>query len=183
MKTTGRGNSRYVLFVVLTLILLQSPAQAFWGFGSAQATDKSGLNLEQGYDRNTVVTITGRVAALPDPSADPVTVDLTVGGEQMVVVLGPRWYLQDDNLDWKVGDTLTVRGSRAQGRNGRSYLMSQWVNWSGGQLILRSEAGHPGWSRRRSSGAPMGSGMSGSGQMMPRGGTGGMGGMGGRHGR
>ena len=165
---------------VIVTMLLQSPAQAFLGFGSGQTADKSGLNLEQGYDRNTVVTITGRVAALPDPSADPVTVDLTVGGEQMVVVLGPRWYLQDDNLDWKVGDTLTVRGSRAQGRDGRSYLMSQWVNWSGGgQLILRSDAGRPGWSRRRS-GAPMASGIIGIGQMMLRGGTGGMGG---RHGR
>jgi len=180
VKTTGRGNSRYVLFVVLTLILLQSPAQAFWGFGSAQATDKSGLNLEQGYDRNTVVTITGRVAALPDPSADPVTVELVAGSERMVVVLGPRWYLQDDNLDWKVGDTLTVRGSRAQGRDGRSYLLSQWVNLpGGGQLMLRSDAGRPGWSGGRS-GTSMGSGMGGSGQMMPRGGTGNMGGRQGR---
>jgi hypothetical protein len=165
---------------IVMAILLHSSAEAFWGFGSSPTTDKSGLNLEQGYDRNTVVTITGRVAALPDSAADPVTVELVAGGERTVVVLGPRWYLQDDNLDWKVGDMLTVRGSRAQGRDGRSYLMGQWVNLPGGsQLTLRSDAGRPGWSGGRG-GVHMGGGTGGSGQMTPRGG---MGGMGGRQGR
>lgn len=169
MKITGRGNSRYLLFVVLTLILLQSPAQAFWGFGSDQVTDRSGLNLDQGYDRNTVVTVTGRVAAPPDGSADPVTVEVSVGNERLVVVMGPRWYLQDDSLDWKAGDTLTVRGSRAQGKDGRSYLLSQWVSLpGGGQLMLRSDSGRPGWSGGRS-GSRAGGG-TGGGQMMQQGG-------------
>lgn len=159
---------RSILTIVIS-ILLQSPAQAFWGFGSAQTTDKSGLNLDQGYDRNTVVTVTGRVAAPPDNAADPVTVEVLAGSERLLVVLGPRWYLQDDALDWKAGDTLTVRGSRARGRDGRSYLLSQWVSLpDGGQLVLRADNGRPGWSGGRN-GARTGSGMGG-GQMMQQGG-------------
>lgn len=77
---------RSILAIVI-FILLQSPAQAFWGVGSAQTTDKSGLNLDQGYDRNTVVTVTGRVAAPPDNAADPVTVEVLAGSERLLVVL------------------------------------------------------------------------------------------------
>lgn len=132
---------------VMVLILLQSPANAFWGFGGSKESGASGLDLVQGYDRNTVVTATGHVAVPPDASADPVTIDLVAGSERFVVVLGPRWYLQDDHLDWKAGDSVTVRGSKAQGKDGRSYLLAQWISSpSGGQLVLRNEAGRPAWS-------------------------------------
>lgn len=151
----------------IVVVMLHSPAEAFWGFGSGRDGAASGLDLIGGYDRNTVTTITGRVAVAPDPAADPVTVELAAGNERLVVVLGPRWYLQDDNLDWKTGDTVTVRGSKAQGKDGRIYLLAQRINTAGGQLTLRNETGRPGWSggsRSEQQGA--------SGQMQ-RGGTGG----------
>ncbi|MDD2502081.1 MAG: hypothetical protein PHN92_14850, partial [Geobacter sp.] len=45
------------------------------------------------------------------------------------------------------GDSVTVRGSKAQGKDGRSYLLAQWISSpSGGQLMLRNEAGRPVWS-------------------------------------
>jgi hypothetical protein len=135
---------------VMVVVLLQSPAEAFWGFGSGREREGSGLDLEQGYDRNTVVTVSGRVAVVPAAATDPATVELTAGTERLIVVLGPRWYLQDDDLSWQVGDPLTVRGSRAQGRDGRSYLLAQWISTvGGGQLVLRSETGRPGWSGGR----------------------------------
>jgi len=136
-----------LIAAVIVVVLLHSPAEAFWGFGSGRDGVASGLDLVRGYDRNTVTTLTGRVVVAPDPSADPVTVELSTGTERFVVVLGPRWYLQDDNLDWKAGESVTVRGSRAQGKDGRTYLLAQWVSGiSGGQLVLRNDAGRPGWS-------------------------------------
>lgn len=137
----------FLIAVAIVVVMLQRPAEAFWGFGSGNEGGTSGLDLVQGYDRNTVVTAVGRVAATPDLTADPVTVELLAGSERFVVVLGPRWYLQDDHLDWKAGDSVTVRGSKAQGKDGRSYLLAQWISSpSGGQLMLRSEAGRPAWS-------------------------------------
>lgn len=115
---------------------------AGWIFGEETA----GLNLG-GYDRNTVTTLTGRVTASPDRAADPVVLELSTANGAVVVVLGPRWYLQSDSLDWKVGASVSVRGSLAQGRDGRTYLLAQWVeNPDGGTLVLRSATGRPGWS-------------------------------------
>lgn len=149
---------------VIVVVLLQSPAEAFWGFGSGRDGTASGLDLVEGYDRNTVTTLTGRVAVIPDQAADPVTVELTVGSERLVVVLGPRWYLQDDTLDWKVGESVTARGSRAQGKDGRAYLLAQWItSRSGGQLVLRADTGRPGWSGGSRGGRQTG----GSGMMQP----------------
>ncbi len=148
----------------MVLILLQSPANAFWGFGGSKESGASGLDLVEGYDRNTVATLTGRVAVAPNLSQNPVTAELLVGTEQITVVLGPQWYLQDDKLDWKIGSTLTVRGSRALGKDGRTYLLAQWVEHpDGGTLVLRSATGRPSWS-----GGNRGSrqgGMGGAGQM------------------
>jgi len=136
----------FLAVVAIVVVMLQQPAEAFWGFDSGSESGASGLDLVQGYDRNTVVMITGRVAAAPDSAADPVTVEIRVESERFVVVLGPRWYLQDDTLNWKNGDTITVRGSKAQGRDGRSYLLAQQISSvSGEKLVLRNEAGRPGW--------------------------------------
>ncbi len=130
------------------LLALGGTADAFWGFGDSKGPDKSGLDLEQGYDRNTVVKISGSVAVPPHPLAGGlIAVDLNLPGEQIVVVLGPAWYLQDDNLDWKVGDQVAVRGSLAQGKDGRTYLLSQQISIPGGATIeLRGENGSPSWS-------------------------------------
>lgn len=132
--------------VVIVVVMLHGSAWAFWGLGGSRESG-SGLDLVQGYDRNTVVTLTGRVAASPDPASDPVTMELLVGTEKVTLVLGPRWYLQDDDLYWQTGSTVTVRGSKAQGKDGRTYLLTQSINTPGsGQMILRNENGRPGWS-------------------------------------
>jgi len=165
------GRTRHFFFLIaaaIVVVLLQSPAEAFLGFGSGRGGEGAGLDLEQGYDRNTVVTITGRVAVAPDQTADPVTVEVIAGSERLVIVLGPRWYLQDDYLDWKPGETLSVRGSKAQGKDGRSYLLAQWVkSSSGGQLLLRSQTGQTVWSGGLRNSRPSGTGQ------LQRGGSGG----------
>jgi hypothetical protein len=130
------------------LLVLGGSADAFLGFGNTGESDRSGLDLEKGYDRNTVVNIGGSVAVPPRPLAGGlIAFDLSTPGDRIVVVLGPAWYLQDDNLDWKVGDQVTVRGSLAQGKDGRTYLLSQRISTPDGTTIeLRGESGRPSWS-------------------------------------
>ncbi len=56
----------YILIAAAVfLVLLGGPADAFWGFGGSGQQDKSGLDLEGGYDRNTVVKVSGNVAVPP----------------------------------------------------------------------------------------------------------------------
>lgn len=168
-----RGIQRFYTLIAATalLLVLGGTADAFWGFGDSRGTDKSGLDLEQGYDRNTVVKISGPVAVPPRPLAGGLMAfELNLPGEQMVVVLGPAWYLQDDNIDWKIGDQVTVRGSLAQGKDGRTYLLTQRISTLGGATIeLRGENGSPSWSGGLRGGQPGG----GSGGQVQRGGGGG----------
>lgn len=162
----------YILIAASALLLvLGGTADAFWGFGDTRGADKSGLDLERGYDRNTVVKVSGSVAVTPRPLAGGlVVVELNIQNERMIVVLGPAWYLQDDNLDWKIGDRVSVRGSLAQGKDGRTYLLSQQVSVPGGATIeLRDENGNPSWSGGLRGGQQGG----GSGGQIQRGGAGG----------
>jgi hypothetical protein len=140
------------------LLTLAGTADAFWGFGDSRGVDKSGLDLERGYDRNTVVKISGSVAVPPRPLVGRLmALDLDLAGEKMIVVLGPAWYLQDNNLGWKIGDRLTVWGSLAQGRDGRTYLLSQRISApSGATIVLRGENGSPAWSGGLRGGQPDG---------------------------
>lgn len=158
------------------LLLLGGTADAFWGFGDSRQQDNSGLDLERGYDRNTVVKISGPVAVPPRQLASGlVAFELNLPDKQIVVVLGPAWYLQDDSLDWKIGDQVTVRGSLAQGKDGRTYLLSERISVLGRVTIeLRDENGNPSWSGGLRGGQQGG----GSGGQVPRGG-----GVGGRRGR
>lgn len=158
-----------LLLVTIPLVVsLPLPAAAFWGVGSGRSAQESGLDLVEGYDLNTVVTVSGRVEVGPDPDASPVTVTVTAGSESLVVVLGPRWYLQHDELDWPAGSAVTVRGSKAQGRDGLTYLLAERVDLpGGGELVLRSDTGRPAWS----GGGPRG-GSRDAGQGIMRGGSG-----------
>lgn len=136
-----------VMAALVITVVLQRPAEAFLGFGGESARGTSGLDLVQGYDRNTVTTVTGRIAVIPGATMDPVVLEVTAGSERLLIVVGPRWYLQDDDSVWKVGDEITARGSKAQGKDGRSYLLAQWLSTSsGGRMVLRTPTGRPNWS-------------------------------------
>jgi len=144
-----KGIRRFLILIAAAALLLvwAGAADAFWGFGDAGESEGSGLDLETGYDRNTVVKISGPVAVPPRPLVGGlIAVDLNLPDQRIVVVLGPAWYLQDDNLDWKIGDRVTVQGSLAQGKDGKTYLLTQRVSTPAGATIdLRGENGSPSW--------------------------------------
>lgn len=69
-----------------------------------------------------------------------VVVELNIQNERMVVVLGPAWYLQDDNLDRKIGDQVNVRGSLAQGKDGRTdYQGRNYISYLAGVGIQATD--------------------------------------------
>jgi len=71
-----------ILLAGTLTVLAPAQSQAGWLFGDSTGVGRSGLNLDHGYDRNTVVTVTGRVAAVPAASSDPLTVELSDGTGQ-----------------------------------------------------------------------------------------------------
>lgn len=139
--------------LLISLLLLCSvwpaAAQAGWWFGKSSAWEQSGLDLEQGYDQNTVVTVTGTVVSLDEGAdSDPVLAVIKTAGEPLSLVLGPRSFWQEQGLPLSPGDQISVRGSKAQGRDGVVYLLVQSFTRSGDgeETALRSRSGHPVWS-------------------------------------
>ena len=144
-----------IFSLVLLLILLAPPgSHAFLGFGGDRDQDKSGLDLKQGYDVNTVVTLTGQVRALPQVTAQKnVLIEVKCADETVYLAVGPDKFWEKGKLALKLNDVLTVKGSRAQGKDGRQYLLVQKLTnlSSGAQLELRDPQGAGLWS---ASGAP-----------------------------
>jgi hypothetical protein len=140
-----RPASITITFILATALLCPLSARASWWSGSEGQAE---LNLDSGYDTNTVTTVSGRITALhldgPHPLAQ---VKLEAGSGSVMVVLGPRTYWAEHGITLKLGDRLRVRGSKAQGKDGVVYLLAQRLSEEsrGQEVALRSESGRPAW--------------------------------------
>lgn len=139
-------------FIVFSMIAIPCSASAGWFFGDDNDWSKSGLDNESGYDINTVVTIKGRVSEVKtDDSSDPhgpAQVVVEASGESVTLILGPKDFWQEKGVSIKNNDEITVRGSKAQGQNGKIYIFVQSLSLpvSETSVILRSNNGRPSWS-------------------------------------
>jgi hypothetical protein len=134
-----------ITILLAAILILPLSAQGSWWGGGA---DRDELDLDSGYDVNTVTTVRGRITALsldgPQPQAQ---VELAAGAGSVTVVLGPRSYWSEHGIALRLDDQVTVRGSKAQGRGGVVYLLAQRlsVESRGQEIALRNESGRPVW--------------------------------------
>ncbi|GFO56366.1 hypothetical protein GMSM_33730 [Geomonas sp. Red276] len=141
--------SAIVLAISLNLLAATSSLAGFFDFGSG-SRGASGLDFQRGYDVNTVATVSGRVTSPPRlEEPDQYLVDVQQGGEVVRLSLGPASYWERKGIPLKANDLVTAKGARAQGQDGRSYLLTQRLvnRSSGSQLELRSESGAPNWAQ------------------------------------
>ena len=142
------GRFSLLLIVGLLFCIWAEPAHAGWFSGKSE-WEKSGLDLDGGFDRNTVTTITGRITRIVTESSDgPVLADLQQGNDLFVLILGPKEFLRRSGIPLIEGSEATVRGSLAMGRNGKSYLIVEKIASGEQEVRLRSETGHSSWSGR-----------------------------------
>jgi hypothetical protein len=161
------------------IFLMQGIALAGFGFGGDDS-GKSGLDLNRGYDINTVTTMSGKVTALPRQiEKDHVVIEIKTASDLVNICVGPHSYWEAKGVLVKLNDELNVKGAIAQGRDGKTYLLAQKLmnKTTGIQVELRNEKGAPAWSGRNMN--AMGSGRTGGGMRnqgggMMRGGGGGM---------
>ena len=127
-------------------------AEAFWGFGSERNSEKSGLDFNTGYDVNTVSTVSGRAvaAAYRDDSGNMV-IEIKSGGgsgsESVFLGVGPSSYWQKNGVAINPEDEISVRGSKAVGKDGKTYLFTRKLvnRTTGSEIELRSEIGDAAW--------------------------------------
>lgn len=124
-------------------------ALAFWGFGGDASGERSGLDFNGGYDRNTETTVKGAVVSVETgQSGGPVLFGVRQpGGEVVHVVAAPQWFWSDRGIDVNPDDMLEATGSKAQGKDGKIYLISRTItNHTDKETVtLRDEDGRPEW--------------------------------------
>jgi hypothetical protein len=161
--------------VLIAMAFLQA-APAFAG----DMSGKSGLDLDRGYDVNTVATITGKVSTTPYSGDREMTiVDMNNSSEKVHLAVGPASYWETHGIKLGLNDDIIAKGSKSQGKDGKLYLLVRKLEnrTTGSQIELRTEKGEAVWNgamirpdtRERPSGGQMQRG----GGMM-RGGGGGM---------
>ena len=176
--TASRYPSLIIILAILMNCLLISTAIAGFGFGGDDM-GKSGLDFNKGYDANTVATVSGRVMS-PQRTGDKehAFVEIKAGAETISLNLGPKSFWEGKAFPLKFNDDITAKGSMAQGKDGKTYLMVQKLSnrTTGSQMTLRNDSGTPAWSGKNSNGMMLNSpagGMNWGGGMMRGGGGGG----------
>jgi hypothetical protein len=146
VAATGRFFSIIVWAIILNSLLIGT---VFAGLFSSDDKGKSGLDFTGGYDINTVSTISGQVSSLPHSGEkENVIVEIKNGNQTLHISVGPASFWEKKGIPITLNDELTVKGSKAQGKDGKSYVLAQKLvnRTTGGQVDLRSEKGEPAWS-------------------------------------
>ncbi len=134
--------------ILLNCYLLSSASAGFFG---TDDRGKSGLDFTGGYDVNTVSTKSGRVVTLPHfGEQENVIVEIKSGNEILNICVGPGSYWEKNGIAINMNDELSVKGSKAQGKDGKSYILTQKLEnrTTGAQVEMRSDMGEPAWSGR-----------------------------------
>lgn len=135
----------FSLLIVLTITACCLPTgRAFAG----DAGGKSGLDLDRGYDVNTVATISGRVIATPHATdREIVVVEISSGTETIHLSVGLSTYWEKHGIQLHLNDDITAKGAKAQGKDGKIYLLVRKLeNRTTGSLVeLRNEQGEAAW--------------------------------------
>lgn len=149
----GRFYLLIAMLIILTTICHER-AEAFWGFGDDRNVGKSGLDLERGYDINTVTTVTGRVVSILNPGErDNVMIEINSVNETVTLCVGPALYWDKHGIRINHNDIIEATGSKAQGKDGKIFLLTQKITnqTTGARAVPRSDKGDPAWMGKNSS--------------------------------
>lgn len=134
--------SRFILLSITAVPLLAGTAFA------GDAAGKSGLDLDRGYDVNTVATISGRVIATPHATeAEIVIVGISSGSETVHLSVGLSSYWEKHGIQLHLNDDITAKGAKAQGKDGKIYLLVKKLEnrTTGSRVEMRNEQGEAAW--------------------------------------
>ena len=62
------------------------------------------------------------------------------------ILLGPAWYITNQRLDWKTGDTISVEACRTS-INGKPHWLARSAEIKGNTLQLLNSANTPVWDK------------------------------------
>lgn len=115
-----------------------------------EALAASGIQFPEGFDRNTIGEVRGKVAALSRPESGPVRFRLDSEYDSYTVLAAPAWFWKELSVSVKNGDRVVVKGSKTVGRDANLYIVAQWVKEPAENTTFRfrDKTGKPLWTER-----------------------------------
>ncbi len=130
----------------LTALVIIGVALALPGAPDAQGW--WGAPANPGFDRNTVIAVAGTMTQADlAPWGGPSTFRLETAQEVFTVMLAPGWFLATLHPDFRIGDPVSVEGSKMMDHRGNLHVVAARVTnqRTGSVLELRDEFGQPRW--------------------------------------
>jgi hypothetical protein len=143
-----------VLLVAGVALVMAAVAMADAGRGRRGDGDcGKGHGPWQSFDAGKTEMITGTVVAM-EPIANRrgkgqgMELKLNTGSGQVVVHVGPQWYLDQQSVKIASGDSVEITGAMVS-RRGTDIFMASEVKKGNEVLKLRDEHGAPAWRGQR----------------------------------
>lgn len=103
------------------------------------------------FDESKVEEVTGVVSAIEysddgDGKENKRGVELLLKTDEneILVHMGPAWYIDNQHKKIEAGEKVTVRGSKL-GKDSESLLIAEWIQTGKHMFRLRDSSGHPVW--------------------------------------
>lgn len=101
------------------------------------------------FDESTVEEVKGEVLEIQysgkeNDKSRGVELHLKTEENEILVHLGPAWYIDNQHKKIEAGQKITVRGSKI-GDDSEPLLIAEWVQTGKQQFRLRDKTGHPVW--------------------------------------
>ncbi len=101
------------------------------------------------YDPTKAETLSGQVVsveefAAPRGRGTAIVLKVTSGSDTLAVHIGPKWFLDKQEMKFAAGDTVEIKGVKSF-RRGQDIFIAGEVKKGGDILKLRDEQGIPLW--------------------------------------
>ena len=73
-------------------------------------------------------------------------ITMNADGQDVVVLLGPAWYMENQQIGCREGDPVVIEASRGT-INGKEYWIARSIDCGGNRVVLVDNAGTPAWER------------------------------------
>jgi uncharacterized membrane protein len=128
------------LIIVSPMVLFAQNGQGGWGSNSS---------YNRMYDVKTTTQIKGEIVAVDQVvplkgMSSGIHLLVKTGTETISVHLGPKWYLDNQAIQFKVNDKVEVKGSKVP-FDGKQVIIAREISRHGKALTLRDENGIPSW--------------------------------------
>lgn len=162
------------LFFFTLMICIGMSGQSWGQPGAGQGRGMGPGAGGRMYDPKTEVTVKGQVTELgtyPSMGAGAAQgmnyrgVALRTDQGDVIVHLGPAWYMDEQKLALKVGDTLEVTGAKTT-QDQKTVILAREVGINGKKMMLRDSQGFPVWRGQGPGMGGQGRGMGGQGRGM-----------------